>query len=203
MSVSERGFSLLEVLIAMVISSILLLSAARFLPALQREILHNTRQLVLEDELWQRIYTVAKHLQRAGYCRGNCIGEGLMISAAGDCVIVRWDANSNGVWDDIPAKEADVVGFRVQDKVLETLRGATTCVGKGWDKMATQCRRYSTQGATVCLRVLDDDLVLLIAQYEGISLWRQGMIIEGTIEFSAHGWSDFCPLKVLELCLIP
>ena len=58
-----------------------------------------------------------------------------MISAAGDCVIVRWDANSNGVWDDIPAKEADVVGFRVQDKVLETLRGATTCVGKGWDKM--------------------------------------------------------------------
>ena len=87
MSVSERGFSLLEVLIAMVISSILLLSAARFLPALQREILQNTRQLVLEDELWQRIYTVAKHLQRAGYCRGNCIGEGLMISAAGDCVI--------------------------------------------------------------------------------------------------------------------
>lgn len=70
-------------------------------------------------------------------------------------------------------------------------------------QMATQCRRYSTQGATVCLRVLDDDLVLLIAQYEGISLWRQGMIIEGTIEFSAHGWSDFCPLKVLALCLIP
>ena len=128
MSVSERGFSLLEVLIAMVISSILLLSAARFLPALQREILQNTRQLVLEDELWQRIYTVAKHLQRAGYCRGNCIGEGLMISAAGDCVIARWDANSNGVWDDIPAKEADAVGFRVQDKVLETLRGATTCL---------------------------------------------------------------------------
>ena len=83
MSVSERGFSLLEVLIAMVISSILLLSAARFLPALQREILQNTRQLVLEDELWQRMYTVAKHLQRAGYCRGNCIGEGLKISAAG------------------------------------------------------------------------------------------------------------------------
>lgn len=43
MSVNERGFSLLEVLIAMAISSILLLSSARFLPALQREILRNTR----------------------------------------------------------------------------------------------------------------------------------------------------------------
>ena len=97
MSVNERGFSLLEVLIAMAISSILLLSSARFLPALQREILRNTRQLALEDEIWQRAYTVAKHLQRAGYCRGNCVGEGLVISAKGDCVIARWDANGNGV----------------------------------------------------------------------------------------------------------
>lgn len=135
MSVNERGFSLLEVLIAMAISSILLLSSARFLPALQREILRNTRQLALEDEIWQRVYTVAKHLQRAGYCRGNCVGEGLVISAKGDCVIARWDANSNGVWESSPAKEADTIGFRLQDKVLETLRGATNCNGKGWEKM--------------------------------------------------------------------
>ncbi|MFV2957866.1 prepilin peptidase-dependent protein [Citrobacter portucalensis] len=135
MSVNERGFSLLEMLIAMAISSILLLSSARFLPALQREILRNTRQLVLEDEIWQRVYTVAKHLQRAGYCRGNCVGEGLVISAKGDCVIARWDANSNGVWESGPVKEDDSIGFRLQDKVLETVRGATGCTGKGWDKM--------------------------------------------------------------------
>lgn len=75
MSVNERGFSLLEVLIAMAISSMLLLGAARFLPALQREILQTTRQLLLEDEIWQRAYTVAKHLQRAGYCRETAQGK--------------------------------------------------------------------------------------------------------------------------------
>ncbi|MDQ9313720.1 prepilin peptidase-dependent protein [Escherichia marmotae] len=94
MSVKEQGFSLLEVLIAMAISSVLLLGAARFLPTLQRESLITTRKLALEDEIWLRVYTVAKHLQRAGYCHGNCTGEG-----------------------------------------LETLRGAASCEGKGWDKV--------------------------------------------------------------------
>ncbi|MGS0639894.1 prepilin-type N-terminal cleavage/methylation domain-containing protein, partial [Citrobacter sp. VF227] len=74
MSVSERGFSLLEVLIAMAISSILLLSPVRFLPALQLEILRNTRLVALDAGLWHRVYTVRKHLDRAGHGRGHWPG---------------------------------------------------------------------------------------------------------------------------------
>ncbi|POT56523.1 prepilin-type cleavage/methylation domain-containing protein [Citrobacter amalonaticus] len=135
MPVSERGFSLLEVLIAMAISSVLLLGSARFLPALQRDILQNTRKVLLEEEIWQRVWTVAKHLQRAGYCRGTCVGEGLIIASEGTCLIVQWDGNSNGKWDTTPVKEADQTGFRLKDEMLETLRGATSCEGKGWDRM--------------------------------------------------------------------
>lgn len=135
MPVKEQGFSLLEVLIAMAISSVLLLGAARFLPALQRESLTGTRKLALEDEIWLRVFTVAKHLQRAGYCHGSCTGEGLEIVGQGDCIIVQWDANSNGIWDREPVKESDQIGFRLKEHVLETLRGATSCEGKGWDKV--------------------------------------------------------------------
>lgn len=66
-----------------------------------------------------------------------------------------------------------------------------------------QCRRYPAQDAEVCLRLLADNYVLLIVQYDGVSLWRQGAVIDGNIEFSAHGWSDFCPLKELALCQAP
>ena len=135
MHLTTRGFTLLEVLIAMAIGSVLLLCAARFLPGLQMAMLQQTRKQALEDEIWQRLYTVAKHVQRAGYCRGVCRGKPLMISPQASCLIVQWDSNSNGVWDSAPVKEADQVGFRLQDGALETRRGATSCQDKGWEKM--------------------------------------------------------------------
>ncbi|HGI7046228.1 TPA: prepilin peptidase-dependent protein, partial [Klebsiella pneumoniae] len=100
---SRRGFSLAEALIAMAIGSLLLMGACRFLPALQRHILRQGEQLALENELWQRVHAVGKHLQRAGYCRGACGGAGLELAAGGECLIVRWDANSNGRWETSPA----------------------------------------------------------------------------------------------------
>lgn len=119
----------------MAISSVLLLGAVRFLFALQRESLTSIRKLALEDEIWLRVFIVAKYFQRAGYCYGICIGEGLEIVGQGDCVIVQWDANSNGIWDRESVKEFDQIGFRLKEYVLETLRGAIFCEGKGWDKV--------------------------------------------------------------------
>ncbi|RXY18598.1 prepilin peptidase-dependent protein, partial [Klebsiella pneumoniae] len=115
---SRRGFSLAEALIAMAIGSLLLMGACRFLPALQRHILRQGEQLALENELWQRVHAVGKHLQRAGYCRGACGGAGLELAAGGECLIVRWDANSNGRWETSPAAAAESTGFRLRDYLL-------------------------------------------------------------------------------------
>jgi len=71
-----------------------------------------------------------------------------------------------------------------------------------WGKMhswqtqpAVQCSQYAGTDARVCLRLLADNEALLIAGYEGVSLWRTGEVINGNIVFSPCGWSDFCPLK--------
>ncbi|WP_165466199.1 prepilin peptidase-dependent protein [Enterobacter cloacae] len=136
MPVNRKGFSLLEVLIAMTISSILLLSTSRFLPGLQRGVLLQSGQQELEDEVWQRLFAIGKQFQRAGYCAGQCQGQGqgMIIGRQGRCAIVHWDANSNGQWD-TTASENDSTGFRLESGSLETLRGATSCDGKGWDKL--------------------------------------------------------------------
>ena len=135
MPVAARGFSLIETLIAMAIGAVLLLGAARFLPALQRQVLRQTQQQALENELWQRVYALAKHLQRAGYCAGQCHGQALVIADGGQCVIVRWDGNSNGIWELAPEADADSTGFRLRDGALETRRGVADCGGKNWEKM--------------------------------------------------------------------
>lgn len=57
-----------------------------------------------------------------------------MTAVQGSCVIVRWDANSNGSWDN-SASENDSTGFRLESGALETQRGATSCEGKGWEKL--------------------------------------------------------------------
>lgn len=129
MPVTQRGFSLAEVAVAMAIGSVLLVSAGRFIPALQRATLRQTQRSALQETLWQRLTAIAKQAQRAGYCNGACTGEPLTIAAA--CLLVRWDSNSNGVWE----QAEDVTGFRLREGVLETQRGASDCNGGGWDKM--------------------------------------------------------------------
>lgn len=140
MPVTQQGFSLTEVLIAMAISSVLLMSAARFLPGLQRAILLQTQQQEREEEVWLRMAGIGKHLQRAGYCAGECQGEALKIAQGGECIIVQWDENSNGRWETTPPTAAEQTGFRLNDGALETLRGATQCSGKGWERVTDPAR---------------------------------------------------------------
>lgn len=134
MPVKIKGFSLLETLIALAISSGLLLGAVRMLPALHFGVLRQTQQAAMQEELWQLAFAVGKQLQRAGYCYGSCSGEPLKIASQGQCVIIQWDANSNGKWETFSA-EAEQTGYRLREKSLETQRGATQCDGKGWEKI--------------------------------------------------------------------
>lgn len=130
-----HGFSLPEVLISVAIGSTLMLSTVKLLPALQLAVLRQTQDVAVQEDLWQLALLVGKHLQRAGYCAGNCRGDGLVLSRDGQCVISRWDANNNGS-SDTSSAEPEQTGFRLREGALEIARGTASCNGNGWEKIS-------------------------------------------------------------------
>lgn len=137
-----RGFTLAETLIAMLIGSVLLLACARLLPALHRAILQQARNTNARQQLWQLAFTIGKHLQRAGYCKGDCPGNGLYLNPKGNCLIIQWDINHNGYWETAPLATAEQTGYRLRFASIETQKGVSQCDSKGWEKITdpTQLR---------------------------------------------------------------
>lgn len=136
MSLNAKGFTLLEILVAMAIGSLLLIGATRTLPLLQTQNLRLLMQAQLHEELQQMMQTLEKALRRAGYCNGTCQGKGLRMGRAdGSCVLVRWDENSNGRWEGAGREDSDLYGYRLRAKSLEMQRGVDGCEGSGWERL--------------------------------------------------------------------
>ncbi len=130
----QLGFTLPEMLIALAISGVLMLGAARFLPLLQLGNLRILQTFQLQEELQLIMGTLEKSVRRAGYCHGECQGEALKISGA-PCLLVRWDENSNGKWEEPGREDSDYYGYRLRDSNLEAQRGVDNCDSGGWEKM--------------------------------------------------------------------
>lgn len=133
MRITEAGFSLLEMLIAMAAGAILMLSVGRFLPLLLEQNLQLQQRVQLQLELQQIATTLQKALRRAGYCNGQCSGPALSISRS--CVLLRWDENSNGRWEGVGHSESDFYGYRLRNGQLEMQRGVNECSSSGWERL--------------------------------------------------------------------
>lgn len=131
-----QGFTLLEMLIALAVSSLLMLGAARMLPQLQTQSLRLMLHARLHEELQQIMHTLEKAVRRAGYCHGHCQGAGLQDTRGADgCLRVRWDENSNGQWEVAGHHNSEVWGYRLRASSLEMQRGIANCHGGGWERL--------------------------------------------------------------------
>lgn len=128
-----KGFSLIEMLIALAISGVLLPGAARMIPVVTLWASQGSQRLLLDDELWQLATTLGKHLQRAGYCNGVCSGQALHLESG--CFIARWDVNHVGAWASAPTNQSGVFAFRLHEGSLQTSRGNTQCEGGNWERI--------------------------------------------------------------------
>ncbi|PKH25037.1 prepilin-type cleavage/methylation domain-containing protein [Enterobacterales bacterium CwR94] len=124
----SQGFTLLELLIAMALNALLLLGTARFLPQFQQQQGQLSDDRYAQEALEQLAATLAKHLRRAGYCNGTCSGSA--VRASPQCLIVRWDSNSNGKWD-----VDEQFAFRLQSGAMQAQRGVGDCQQGVWERL--------------------------------------------------------------------
>lgn len=141
---NQQGFSLIETLIAMAISSLICIAATAVFPALFKKIHQSYIQYQIDREVRQVLISMEKDFRRIGYCSStSCEGEALKIDAKflsrypNSCIIFAYDQNLSGKWRPVKprSKETDFFGYRLNDKKLEANRNVMNCDGNRWQSL--------------------------------------------------------------------
>ncbi|WP_300000391.1 prepilin peptidase-dependent protein [uncultured Cedecea sp.] len=133
MRLRQQGFTLIEVLVALALSSVLLLGVMRLIPMQQRNILRDYQSACVRESVWQLAYRIGKHLQRAGYCRGVCRIPALQIEQGGSRVLIQWQAPEPG---NSIVGEYTQTGYRLHQGALQILKGTKEFTGELWENIS-------------------------------------------------------------------
>jgi len=137
-SASERqaGFSLIELLIALTIGAILLLSAERLLPLVWQQMSAMEQRQWGRTEMQRLVLLLEKAIRRAGFCNGErCGGVSMEIKDEGKCLLIRWDDNANGQWEGPAHSQSDYFGYRYRGLAIESARGVVDCHSGQWSRL--------------------------------------------------------------------
>lgn len=147
--VAAVGFTLPEMMLAMAVGSVVMLSVAQILPLLRARIQDNANQLRLEQMFNQAMSGIEKDIRRAGFCNGRCQGRALTLQLDGDgqvsCLSLAYDVNRNGRWENHSEQEPEFFSYRLREKVLEVQTGGPNCQGNRWEKLLDPAEVVITQ----------------------------------------------------------
>ena len=132
----QAGFSLIEVLIALTLGAILLLSAERLLPLLWQQSTAMEQRYWVRAEMQRLLLLFEKAIRRAGFCQGDkCGGVSMEIRDEGKCLLLRWDDNANGQWEGPKHQYSEYFGYRHRGLALEGARGVVDCTAGQWSRL--------------------------------------------------------------------
>lgn len=138
------GFSLMEVLLAMLVGSVMVIVSMQIYPTLRRHSQNTLRHFWLEQRIHQALFALEKDLRRAGFCANRCHGNAVILGqfpgeAVNSCAIVTYDFNRRGG----APQNRETFGYRLRSGAWETQVSVADCGGGGWE------RRLDPQEVTV------------------------------------------------------
>ncbi|OCQ50775.1 hypothetical protein Ppb6_03872 [Photorhabdus australis subsp. thailandensis] len=136
----QTGMTLLEVIVAMAIGSIILMAIAKSYPVFTRQIMELYQRYRLAYFVKQTLHIIEKDIRRAGYCQHYCDGNPIFINNKSDesensCLIIAYDLNINNRWERPEHSESEFFGYRLSNKSVEWKRGAGNCQENGWERL--------------------------------------------------------------------
>ncbi|MDR0805870.1 MAG: prepilin peptidase-dependent protein [Enterobacteriaceae bacterium] len=149
----QGGFSLIEMLLAMLLISMMMVGAAAMYPELQRQSMNLYRLYRLEQAMRQVLLTLEKDMRRAGFLfndEKNQMENPVRLSAhpqsaANSCIIIQYDLNHNGTIDPTESANAEQFAYRWLNGAIEQARGVDNCNGSGWEKLLDPAEIVITQ----------------------------------------------------------
>jgi prepilin peptidase dependent protein B len=136
----QSGFSLVETLCALAVSSMVLLSGLHLLPKLHRQCHGGIQQMRLIQQLNHALLFIEKDIRRAGLDTVTDEHPAVIIAQrhgepARSCLLVRYAfyaAEGHRAGQELIT---ETFGYRMRRGALEMRRGVTHCDGPGWVKM--------------------------------------------------------------------
>lgn len=140
LNTGQGGFSLLETLCALAISSVLVLGGLRMLPLLYRQAHGAMERTHLMWQMEHSLLSIEKDLRRAGHGTTPGAGPAVRIGARrgeapNSCLILRYGYYSSDRRGPGHRLVNDTFGYRLHRGALETQRGVQHCNEPGWSKM--------------------------------------------------------------------
>lgn len=134
------GFSLVEMLISIALSSLIILGCYTFYVQLQTYIIQNYQRIRLEQNVQYAIAGLAKDIRRAGFIANSPTKmktKALEINQQRNCIIIRYDSEIRHDWvhNPLKIKNSDVFSYRFHKNNLEYKTGSINCQGSNWEKL--------------------------------------------------------------------
>lgn len=132
----SAGFTLGEMLLALLFTGIIFLAAGQFFPQLFQQSRRLQQQQQLAQEIHQLILVLEKSLRRAGYCQqAPCVAPPVTISQDGHCLIVRVQERRFISAGQPGGIHNESYGYRWREGQIETQRSVSDCDGSGWERL--------------------------------------------------------------------